>query len=71
MKRIDKLKKLQNEYHCEIHPNIKQSIGKGGKRICRQCERDMKHQRDIVSGKIQTTYSKPKEILTPMGNQIR
>ena len=71
MKRIDKLKMLQHTMKCEIHANIVQSVGKGGKRVCRQCERDAKHQRDIVNGKIQTTYTKSKEILTPMGNNIR
>lgn len=71
MKRVDKLKKLQSATKCPKHPNIIQSIGKGGKLVCRQCVSDIKHKRDIEKGKIQTTYSKPKEILTPMGNKIR
>jgi len=71
MKRVDKLRKLQSEAKCSIHPNITQSIGKGGKLVCRQCEADIKHKRDIKKGKIQITYTKPKEILTPMGNKTK
>jgi len=71
MKRVDKLRKLQSTSICINHPNITQSIGKGGKLVCRQCISDIKHKRDIERGKIQMTYSKPKEILTPMGNNTR
>tara|TARA_B100001094_G_scaffold174502_1_gene168728 strand:+ start:5328 stop:5543 length:216 start_codon:yes stop_codon:yes gene_type:complete len=71
MKRINKLKKLQSEAKCFIHPNITQSIGKGGKLVCRQCTSDTKHKRDIKKGKVKIKYSKPKEILTPMGNNIK
>jgi predicted nuclease with RNAse H fold len=71
MKRPDKIRKMQEELICEIHPYTIQSIGKGGKRVCQHCIRDKKHQRDIVKGRVQITYTKPKEILTPMGNNIR
>ena len=71
MKRADKLRKLQSTTTCTKHPNITQSIGKGGRSVCRQCISDDKHERDIKNGKIQTTYSNPKEILTPMGNKTR
>lgn len=71
MKRVDKLRKLQSVKKCLKHPNIIQSIGKGGKLVCRQCVSDIKHKRDIEKGKIQKRYTKPKEILTPMGNKIR
>jgi|TARA_R110000851_G_scaffold120658_1_gene249145 hypothetical protein len=71
MNRADKLRKLQSEVKCDTHPNITQSIGKGGKLVCRQCIADIKHKRDLKKGKVKTTYSKPKEILTPMGNNIR
>lgn len=37
MKRADKLRKLQSIGKCQKHPNITQSIGKGGKLVCRQC----------------------------------
>ena len=71
MKRVHKLKKLQIEKKCELHPHITQSIGKGEKIVCRECIAEEKHQRDIEKGKVQIVYTKPKEILTPMGNNIR
>lgn len=71
MKRVNKLRKLQSIGKCQKHPNITQSIGKGGKLVCRQCLSDTQHKRDIERGKIQTTYSKSKEILTPMGNKSK
>lgn len=71
MARVHKLRKLQAELKCERHPYITQSIGKGGKVVCRECISEQKHLRDIKKGKVQITYTPPKEILTPMGNNIR
>ena len=71
MSSLNKKLKLQQTTKCPKHPNIIQSIGKGGSVICRQCKSDIQHQRDIKRNKLQTTYSKPNELLTPMGNNIR
>ena len=71
MKRVDKMRKLQAEVKCEKHPYITQSFVKGGKVVCRECISEQKHLRDIKKGKVQITYTPPKEILTPMGNNIR
>jgi hypothetical protein len=71
MKHVDKIRKLQKTTVCKKHPNITQSIGKGGRVVCRQCISDMKFARDLKKGKIQINYKKPKEILTPMGNKIK
>jgi hypothetical protein len=70
MRRVDKIRKLQVEVKCEKHPYITQSF-KGGSAICRECIAEQKHLRDIKKGKVQITYTPPKEILTPMGNNIR
>jgi len=52
---------------CKIHPGVKRA--RKGK--CYECEKQKIHLRRIRKGKIQTTYTKSKEILTPMGNNSK